>query len=107
MRYRITFLIGLAMGFVLGTRAGRERYEQMRRGARAVMQNSTVRSAGSAVGHGTGHLVSSAGQRMGEQLGGRVGPHLPNWVPGSRPGAPDVDAWASAAEVHHNGHSLD
>ena len=29
MRYRATFLAGLAVGFVAGTRAGRERYEQM------------------------------------------------------------------------------
>ena len=29
MRYRVTFLAGLAVGFVVGTRAGRERYEQM------------------------------------------------------------------------------
>ena len=29
MRYRAMFLAGLAVGFVLGARAGRERYEQI------------------------------------------------------------------------------
>ena len=29
MRYRAMFIAGLAVGFVLGARAGRERYEQM------------------------------------------------------------------------------
>ena len=35
-RYRITFLTGLAVGFVLGARAGRERYEQIKRATRRV-----------------------------------------------------------------------
>ena len=29
MRYRATFIAGFAVGFVVGARAGRERYEQM------------------------------------------------------------------------------
>ncbi len=29
MRYRVMFIAGFAVGFVLGARAGRERYEQM------------------------------------------------------------------------------
>ena len=28
MRYRLTFVAGLALGYVLGTRAGRERYRK-------------------------------------------------------------------------------
>ena len=31
MRYRVTFVVGLALGYVLGTKAGRERYEQLKR----------------------------------------------------------------------------
>ena len=34
MRYRITFATGLAIGYVLGARAGRARYEQLARVAR-------------------------------------------------------------------------
>jgi gas vesicle protein len=29
MRYRVTFLTGLAIGFLVGARAGRERYDQI------------------------------------------------------------------------------
>ncbi len=36
MRYKATFLAGLAVGFVAGARAGRERYEQMVKASRKV-----------------------------------------------------------------------
>ncbi|NSC21601.1 YtxH domain-containing protein, partial [Streptomyces albus subsp. chlorinus] len=48
MRYRLTFVSGLAVGYVLGARAGRERYEQLRKGARRIAQNPAVRNAGEA-----------------------------------------------------------
>ncbi|MCN9239595.1 YtxH domain-containing protein [Streptomyces sp. RY43-2] len=44
MRYRLTFFAGVALGYVLGTRAGRERYEQMKKSARQVAQNPAVRN---------------------------------------------------------------
>ncbi|MEW2485472.1 YtxH domain-containing protein [Streptomyces sp. NPDC048411] len=45
MRYRLTFIAGLALGYVLGTRAGRERYEQMKKSARQFAQNPAVRNS--------------------------------------------------------------
>jgi hypothetical protein len=44
MRYRLTFVAGLALGYVLGTRAGRERYEQLKKSARRIAQNPAVRN---------------------------------------------------------------
>ena len=44
MRTRCMFFAGLALGYVLGTRAGHERYEQMKKSARQVAQNPTVRN---------------------------------------------------------------
>jgi hypothetical protein len=45
MRYRATFLAGLAVGFVAGTRAGRERYEQMMRLGRKAADSPAVKQA--------------------------------------------------------------
>ncbi|MFJ8665468.1 YtxH domain-containing protein [Streptomyces sp. NPDC093600] len=45
MRYKLTFVVGLALGYVIGTRAGRERYEQMKKTARDLSQNPAVRNA--------------------------------------------------------------
>jgi hypothetical protein len=42
MRGKILFLFGLAVGYVLGTRAGRERYEQIKAGAEKVWADPRV-----------------------------------------------------------------
>ena len=42
---KLTRLTAAAAGYVLGTRAGRERYEQIAAGARTVMRNPKVQAA--------------------------------------------------------------
>jgi oxygen-dependent protoporphyrinogen oxidase len=49
MRGKILFVFGLALGYVLGTRAGRERYEQIRAGAEKVWQDPRVQKQVSTV----------------------------------------------------------
>jgi hypothetical protein len=44
MRGKIIFVVGLATGYVLGTRAGRERYEQIKAGAEKVWSSPVVQS---------------------------------------------------------------
>jgi hypothetical protein len=40
-----SLLVGFAAGYVLGSRAGRERYEQIKAGATKVAQNPKVQAA--------------------------------------------------------------
>lgn len=49
MRGKIAFVLGAAVGYVLGTRAGRERYEQIKRGAQHLWQTEPVQRGVSAV----------------------------------------------------------
>ncbi len=42
MRGKILFLVGLGVGYVLGTKAGRERYEQIRTRAKGVWESDPV-----------------------------------------------------------------
>ncbi len=42
MKGKIAFVLGAAVGYVLGTRAGRERYEQIKRGAETLWQTGPV-----------------------------------------------------------------
>ncbi|MFE3325001.1 YtxH domain-containing protein [Streptomyces sp. NPDC059176] len=80
MRYRLTFIAGLALGYVLGTRAGRERYEQLKKSAREFAQNPAVRNAaesaaqtGREVAGKAYHAVSDkVGDRMPESVAQRV-----------------------------------
>ena len=45
MRGKLWFISGLAAGFVLGSRAGREKYEEIRANARKVWEHPTVQEA--------------------------------------------------------------
>lgn len=64
MRYRITFLVGLAIGYVLGARAGRRRYEQIAETTRRVVESEAARKAASRVGDG----LTVARERVSERL---------------------------------------
>jgi hypothetical protein len=72
MRYRLTFVAGVALGYVLGTRAGRERYEQLKKSARQVAQNPAVRNtAESAAQQGrvfAGRAYHVVSDRVGDQM---------------------------------------
>ncbi|MEU0242023.1 hypothetical protein ABZ234_30470 [Nocardiopsis sp. NPDC006198] len=55
MRYRITFVAGLAIGYVLGAKAGRARYEQLARTARRVADSPVVQEVAGLVGAQVGN----------------------------------------------------
>jgi hypothetical protein len=42
MRGKILFVVGLGVGYVLGTRAGRERYEELKKGFLGFWNSPTV-----------------------------------------------------------------
>ena len=60
MRYKATFLAGLAVGFVVGARAGRERYEQMKKAANQVAQSPPVQKATQVAGQKATQLTRVA-----------------------------------------------
>jgi hypothetical protein len=72
MRYRITFLSGFAAGYVLGARAGRERYEQIKRVGQRVAENPAAQQAAGAVQAQAAGLVKTARQKVSDSLQDRV-----------------------------------
>jgi hypothetical protein len=91
MRLRVGLVIGFATGYVLGAKAGRERYEQMRRAWNAFVGNPTVqrvaersrelageagRKGVTAVQHGVGRATGSVRARLhgNGELPADVGP---------------------------------
>jgi hypothetical protein len=78
--YRYTFLSGLAVGFVLGARAGRERYEQLKRLGRQVADSPAAQQAAGAVQAQAAGLAKAAKQKVTDgmpKLAGTVGDHVP------------------------------
>jgi hypothetical protein len=89
MRYKATFLVGFASGYTLGAKAGRERYEQIRRTIRGLSENPAVQSAAGVLQAQASNLVGSARDRLIDKLplGGSHGdPYGPGPVPVTTPG---------------------
>jgi hypothetical protein len=72
MRYKLTFLAGLALGYVIGTRAGRERYEQLKKSVREISQNPAVRNAAESAAHHSREVAGKAFHAVSEKVGDRV-----------------------------------
>jgi hypothetical protein len=64
MRGKLWFLGGLAAGFVLGARAGREKYEEIVATARKVKEHPTVQEARGVVQEQANRLVSEGKDRL-------------------------------------------
>ncbi|UGQ14105.1 YtxH domain-containing protein [Yinghuangia sp. ASG 101] len=77
MGTRITFVAGLAVGYVLGAKAGRDRYEQIRKATREFVDSAPVQNAGQAAADFGRERGGKAVQKLGEHLPERVGRHLP------------------------------
>lgn len=56
---KLAFVLGLMIGYVFGTRAGRERYEQIKRAAATLWESSLVKRGRASVGDYTSGIRSS------------------------------------------------
>ncbi|MEU6577449.1 YtxH domain-containing protein [Streptomyces sp. NPDC046805] len=76
MRYRLTFVAGLAVGYVLGAKAGRERYELLKKSARRIAENPAVRNTAEAAAQQGLRIAGGAAHTVGD----KVTDHLPDSV---------------------------
>ncbi|MEV7007779.1 YtxH domain-containing protein [Streptosporangium sp. NPDC051022] len=72
MRYRLMFGVGLAIGYVLGSRAGRERYEQLKRMAQRVSDSPAVQEAAGLVGARVSQVTSVAKTKVSDVARNRL-----------------------------------
>jgi uncharacterized protein YjbJ (UPF0337 family) len=95
---KVTFLAGLALGYVLGTRAGRERYEQLRKTVRDLSQTPAVqtatRNAKQAAGSAAGRAADAVAGKVGDKLPGAVTDRVPYLR--DRSGDASADGWGTA-----------
>ncbi|RBM19016.1 hypothetical protein [Streptomyces sp. PT12] len=77
---KLTFMAGVAVGYVLGARAGRERYEQLKERTERLLANPAVRNTvDSAAQSGRQAAARAAGavaDRAGDRLPGSVAERL-------------------------------
>ncbi len=73
MRGKLMFITGLAAGFVLGSRAGREKYEEIAANARKVWQHPTVQEAAGVAQQQANKLYSEGKDKISSsKLGEKV-----------------------------------
>ncbi len=66
MRGKLMFIGGLAAGFVLGARAGREKYEEIAANARKVWDHPTVQEAAGVAQAQANRLVSESKDKLSQ-----------------------------------------
>jgi hypothetical protein len=88
MRGKLWFLGGLAAGFILGARAGREKYEEIVATARKVKEHPTVQEARGVVQEQANRLMSEGKDRLSHSrlAETKVGERLLSSGSGSTPG---------------------
>ena len=68
MRGKLLFLGGLAAGFVLGARAGREKYEELKATALKIKESPTVQEAAGVVQEQATRLYSEGKTKVTDRL---------------------------------------
>ncbi|MEV4690435.1 hypothetical protein AB0K27_04810 [Micromonospora echinospora] len=87
MRGKIMFLGGLAAGFVLGARAGREKYEELVVRGRKVLDHPTVQEAAGVAQAQATRLYSESKDKLGQT---KLGEKLATGN-GGKPGMTEAD----------------
>jgi hypothetical protein len=96
MRYRLTFIVGAVVGYVLGTRAGRERYEQLRTQAQKLAQNPAVRNTAEAAVLQGRKSAAKAADTVSAKVGERLPGPLAEKVKAMRNGSAPEDDWGTS-----------
>ncbi len=102
MRLKLTFATGFAVGYLLGARAGRERYEQLTAALRSAAESPVVQSAAGVLRAQLGELGGSLRHRVNDEVAQRLGGHLP--ADGSPYPGPFTPAGAGGPDLNGGPH---
>lgn len=94
---KLTFIAGVAVGFVLGARAGREKYERLVEAARKAAESPAVRGTVDAAAQGGRQAAGRAAGVVADRAGGRLPQGLTEKLreASGRPATPMDDDWGS------------
>lgn len=91
MKGKVLFVLGAAVGYLLGSRAGQEHYEKVKAQAKTVWENPAVQEKVSAAESKIGDVVREQGANVAEKITDTVKSTFSS-DPGSSVGAEDVQA---------------
>ncbi|MFG3049482.1 hypothetical protein ACGFZP_00825 [Kitasatospora sp. NPDC048239] len=95
MMWKLSLIVGLAAGYVLGSRAGRQRYEQIAKVTRQVAQNPKVQGAAGKAKQQAGAVAGKAAGAVADKVGDKLPPAVTERVPYfNRPRVED-DGWGT------------
>jgi hypothetical protein len=88
---KLTLMTAAAAGYVLGARAGRERYEQIASGARTIARNPKVQSAKQQTQSVAAEKAKQAAATVSDKVGrgDSTGPSTGDSTAGTHAAAPD------------------
>lgn len=72
MRYKLTFAVGVVVGYVLGAHAGRERYDQIVRAAQSFAESPSVQETAGIVSAKASDLVGQTRRKVTDKVGDRL-----------------------------------
>ncbi|MFL6136306.1 MAG: YtxH domain-containing protein [Frankiaceae bacterium] len=98
MRYKLTFAVGFAAGYVLGARAGTERYEQLENAWRRFVDTPAVQQAAGVIGAQAGQVIGQAKHVVGEKVSTTVGGRLHGARSQNGTGSPTSSRYGTAAD---------
>lgn len=93
--WKLTFVVGAAAGYVLGARAGRERYEQIATAARRVSQNPKVQDATTRAKQSAGAAAGKAVDAVTEKVGDKLPNAVTDRVPYFQRHEAEDDSWGT------------
>ena len=80
MRTKVTFIAGFATGYVLGSKAGRGRYDQIREAARTFASNPAVQGTANSIGQQATDVLATAKDKATGTLGDKWQEKKPAWM---------------------------
>jgi hypothetical protein len=101
MGNRVTFLAGFAVGFVVGTRAGREKYEQMVKLSRKAVEHPAVQNASRTAGSKANDLTKAA-TKMAQERFPKVAETARSGMSRSKSGGGPADSGAATGGAQLN-----
>ncbi|MER8100535.1 MULTISPECIES: hypothetical protein [unclassified Kitasatospora] len=93
--WKLSLAAGFAAGYVLGSRAGRRRYDQITKVTRQIAQNPTVQGAADRARQQAGAVAGKAAGAVADKVGDRLPNAVTDRVPYFNRSRAEDDGWGT------------